>query len=123
MKEKNPRILICFQIYHEASICNFLEVLLYHRTACEATDDSLVEVVDYSYRKFVKLIDQCEKLPSGQSVWPDKPFDAKKYMQMSPGENLAQQQFEIEFQCTMSCLSLVRFITDHIETLPLPIIH
>jgi len=30
---------------------------------------------------------------------------------------------DIEFSCTMSCFSLIRFISDHCETLPLPIIH
>ena len=42
-------------VYHEASICNLLEVMLYHKTACEASEDSLVELVDYCYRKFVYL--------------------------------------------------------------------
>jgi len=111
------------QIYHEASVCNFLEVLLYHKTASEAADDSLVELIDYSYRKFVKLIEQCEKLPQGQSVMPCISGDAKKYMNMSYAENCAIQQKEIEFYCTISCFSIIRFISDHIETLPLPIIH
>ena len=72
------------QIYHEASVCNFLEVLLYHRTACEAADDSLVELIDYAYRKFVRLIEQCEKLPSGGSVMPDKKLDAKEFLKQTP---------------------------------------
>lgn len=42
-------------VYHEASACNLLEVMLYHKTACEAAEDSLVELVDYCYRKFVNL--------------------------------------------------------------------
>ena len=42
-------------VYHEASICNLLEVMLYHKTACESSEDSLVELVDYCYRKFVYL--------------------------------------------------------------------
>lgn len=111
------------QIYHEASVCNFLEVLLYHRTACEAADDSLVELIDYAYRKFVRLIEQCEKLPSGGSVMPDKKLDAKEFLKQTPQEGMRQQQREIEFHCAMLCFSLIRFISDHCETLPLPIIH
>lgn len=34
-----------------------------------------------------------------------------------------QQADEINFKSTMTCFSLIRFITDHIEALPLPIIH
>lgn len=63
--------------------------MLYHKTASEAADDSLVELIDYSYRKFVKLIEQCEKLPQGQSVMPCISGDAKKYMNMSYAENCA----------------------------------
>ena len=44
-------------------------------------------------------------------------------MNMSYAENCAIQQKEIEFYCTISCFSIIRFISDHIETLPLPIIH
>ena len=42
-------------MYHEASICNLLEVMLYHKTACESSDDALVEIIDYCYRKFLNL--------------------------------------------------------------------
>ena len=42
-------------MYHEASICNLMEVMLYHRTACESNEDALVELIDYCYRKFVNM--------------------------------------------------------------------
>lgn len=42
-------------LYHEASVCNLLEVLLYNRSACENADDALVELIDYCYRKFLRL--------------------------------------------------------------------
>ena len=44
---------------------NFLEVLLFHRTACEAADDTLVELIDYCYRKFSKMTQQCDRLADG----------------------------------------------------------
>tara|TARA_B110001450_G_C17629721_1_gene484708 strand:+ start:263 stop:619 length:357 start_codon:yes stop_codon:yes gene_type:complete len=48
-------------LYHEASIVNLLEVMLYHRTACESSEDALVEVIDYCYRKFVNMTHQGDK--------------------------------------------------------------
>jgi len=42
-------------VYHEATLTNMLEVFMYHRTATESCDEALVELIDYSYRKFVKL--------------------------------------------------------------------
>ena len=58
-------------MYHEVSTVNFLEVLLYHRTACEAADDTLVELIDYCYRKFTDMVRKCEALPDGQFIQPD----------------------------------------------------
>jgi len=29
--------------------------MLYHKTACESSDDALVEIIDYCYRKFLNL--------------------------------------------------------------------
>jgi hypothetical protein len=48
-------------LYHEASIVNLLEVMLYHRTACDSSEDALVEVIDYCYRKFVNMTSQGDK--------------------------------------------------------------
>ena len=42
-------------LYHEATIVNLMEVMLYHRTACESGEDALVELIDYCYRKFINL--------------------------------------------------------------------
>lgn len=56
------RSYIC--VYHEASICNLLEVLMYHRTAVSSDEDALVELIDYCYRKLLgvtKLADEIEK--------------------------------------------------------------
>ena len=49
-------------MYHEASICNLLEVLLYHRTACESSEDALVELIDYCYRKFVEVQSSADEI-------------------------------------------------------------
>lgn len=42
---------------------------------------------------------------------------------MDPVKDLDRQYRDIEFGSTMTCLSLVRFITDHMESLPASIIH
>mmetsp|Transcript_18130 Transcript_18130/g.22647 ORF Transcript_18130/g.22647 Transcript_18130/m.22647 type:complete len:113 (+) Transcript_18130:345-683(+) len=110
-------------VYHEVSTCNFLEVLLFHRSACEAADDTLVELIDYCYRKFSNLVRKCEELPNGESIWPDKVEGAKELLNQTKDEEMDQQLAEIEYKCSMTCFSLIRFITDHLEALPLPIVH
>jgi predicted component of viral defense system (DUF524 family) len=48
-------------IYHEASVCNLLQVILYYRTAIESADQSLLELTDYAYRKILRLLENCRK--------------------------------------------------------------
>jgi hypothetical protein len=42
-------------LYHEAVVCNLLEIMLFHKITCEAADDALLELIDYCYRKLIKL--------------------------------------------------------------------
>jgi len=35
---------------------------MYHRTATEACDDSLVELIDYCYRKFVNITQEMDRM-------------------------------------------------------------
>lgn len=109
-------------MYHEASICNLLEVMLYHKTACESSDDALVEIIDYCHRKFVLLNTKAEQLADARKE-PAKAIDPKTLLNMSPKEELQKQADEIEFSCSMISFSLVRFITDHVHELPVPIVH
>jgi branched-subunit amino acid transport protein AzlD len=53
--EKLNQIKMYMGMYHESSVCNLLEVMMYHRTACESSDDGIVELIDYCYRLFVKM--------------------------------------------------------------------
>jgi len=105
-------------IYHEATITNLLEIILYHRTACENTQDSLVELIDYCYRKFLFLTNWGEK-KMGKAVEDDP----KKILERTPKEDLMLQLEDIDFSCAISCFSLIRFITDHMGDLSVPIVH
>ena len=100
-------------MYHESSICNLLEVMLYHRTACESSEDALVELIDYCYRKFVAINNKAEYYIKLQNEgMPEK--DPKDVLKQSPVDDLVRQGDDIEFACTMIGLSLIRFISDHI---------
>ena len=109
-------------MYHEASICNLLEVMLYHKTACESSDDALVEIIDYCYRKFISLNTKAEAMANLRSE-PAPKVDPKALMNMTPVQELQKQADEIEFNCSIIAFSLVRFITDHLHELPVPIVH
>lgn len=109
-------------MYHEASICNLLEVMLYHRTACENSEDGLVELIDYCYRKFVDLANRGDEIAKAQVETPKQP-DPRAYLDQTPEQELAKQAKEIDFSCAMIGFSLIRFITDHMEALSVPVVH
>ena len=69
-------------MYHEASITNLLEVLLYHRTACESSEDALVELIDYCYRKFIALTNRADEICKLRDEIPEKP-DPKSYLNIN----------------------------------------
>jgi hypothetical protein len=72
-------------LYHEATVTNLLEIILYHRTACENSQDSLLELIDYCYRKLVNLTQWAEKREN--RLVDDDP---KKMLDRSPEEELKQ---------------------------------
>lgn len=104
-------------LYHESTLVNLLEIILYHRTACESSDDALVELMGYCYRKFVHLLKIAEKgdLP--------KPLEGKDLINKTPEQDLNRNHKEIEYQTSISCLSLIRFISDHMLGLSVPVVH
>uniref|UniRef100_A0A7S3N1S5 MYND-type domain-containing protein n=1 Tax=Strombidium inclinatum TaxID=197538 RepID=A0A7S3N1S5_9SPIT len=109
-------------MYHEASICNLLEIMLYHRTACENSEDALVELIDYCYRKFVAITHKADEYEKRRDKAPEK-VDPRAYLEQNAVEELEKQAEEIDLSCSMIALSLVRFITDHLESLSVPVVH
>lgn len=63
-------------IYHEAAITNLLEVMLYHRTAISSNEDAVVELIDYCYRKMVRMTTMEAEYKRRQTEKPPVP-DAK----------------------------------------------
>jgi len=96
--------------------------MLYHRTACESSQDALVELIDYCYRKFINITHRADDFQKQRDTVPEK-VDPKAYLNMTPEEELTKQADEIEFSSSMICLSLIRFITDHLQDLSVPIVH
>jgi hypothetical protein len=43
-----------FILYHEATIVNLLEVLLYHKHVCENGGEKMLELVDYVAKKLAR---------------------------------------------------------------------
>ena len=103
-------------LYNEGVLTNLLEALMYHKEGCEACGDLVVELVDYCHRKLTHLMGVTP---------PDFPADKEEYKKRifaeSETDNTSEQQSSINMQCALCCLSIVRFLTDHIDSLPLAV--
>jgi hypothetical protein len=100
-------------IYHEASCVNLLECCMFHRTSCEAAEDSVIDLMDYCYRKLVYLV----SVPNRDLY--TQVLDAKDCAAQTDLEILEGQVLDLEFQIGMCVISVTRFLTDHRAGLPL----
>jgi len=117
----NVKLSACIKVYvalyHEATVCNLLEVLLYHANACENGGDSICELADYCYRKLVKLSNKRIVPPPPQKNTPDlATIEAE-----TSSDTLKRQAKDIEYTTAMSCITLMRFLTEHISVLPVSV--
>lgn len=96
-----------YKIYHEACLCNLLQIILFSRTAIDSADDCILELTDYCYRKLLALLTGEKKKAAAPS--------AKELMDLSPLQDLNRQINDTEFNIQMMSLSILRFITDHIK--------
>jgi len=103
-------------LYHEASVINLLECVFYQATTCEAAGDLIVDLVDYVYRKLTYIV----HTPNSK-LYTKMLETAKEAAGWSNSEILDQQNLDTEFQVSMCCISVLRFITDHRASLPITV--
>jgi zinc finger MYND domain-containing protein 10 len=96
-----------FKLYHEATLVNLLETVLYHQDVCLAVGDSILDLVDYCYRKLTEFI---------QNYEPEKYMISKNdnKIDAEPLEELKIQNEKIEFDVVMKCLTIARYIIDNL---------
>lgn len=62
-------------------------------------------------------------MPEEQRNKPPPVRSTQEMIKVDEIGELERQYEEIEFNSAMTCLSLIRFITDHMESLPASIVH
>ena len=132
-----------FILYHEAVIVNLLENFLYSITACQACEDYLVDVIEYCYKMISKYVSYKMKNPNdtinygnNSSLFGNEQINEnlsleekiKKINEQAKDKTndikeMDEKFKEIEFQIAMSCINILRYISDHLEQLPFPVRH
>ncbi|CAG5136274.1 unnamed protein product, partial [Candidula unifasciata] len=103
-------------IYHEATVVNLLETMMFYKETCEVADEAVLDLVDYCYRKL------CYLAARGQNE-EDISFPNKEIHSLASNnmEDLERQERSLEFEISIKALSLLRYFTDHLDCLPLSV--
>ncbi|GFQ71416.1 zinc finger MYND domain-containing protein 10, partial [Trichonephila clavata] len=102
-------------LYQEAALESFLEAVLFHEEVVESSGDSLIDLVDYCYRNAIIFMSFQDEDFSKKSDEINNDLDEKL--------RLEQQKREIAFESGMKCISLLSYMTQHLKTIPLGVLH
>jgi hypothetical protein len=100
-----------FILYHEALVVGLLEKAVFHKHAIAAAGDMLLELADFCYRKALFL--NHGKLQQ---------FLIEPNAASSASESFRHQQFSITYGVAMSCLTIIRFLLEAQDDLPLGVL-
>ena len=104
--EKNNSIKGYLLLYQEGVITNLLEALMYHKQACEAAGDLILELVDYCHRKLLWLLN---------APPPKRPASVDELKAQlrkeAEDEHSAEQEYSILMSSALCALSIMRFVT------------
>ena len=133
-----------FILYHEAVLVNLIENFLYSITACQAAEDYLVDVIEYAYKMISKYVAYKMKNPddtlnygNNNSLFGNnnklneelsleekiKKINESVKDKENDIKEMDEKYREIEFGIAMSCINILRYISDHLEQLPFPVRH
>jgi hypothetical protein len=103
-------------LYHEATVSALLEAVMFHSAACEAGEDTLMELVDYCARKMGWLLHRPKPRETAMT--------AKEMLEVTENtqKQLEEQLDEVNFSCAMIALTMLRYMTDNMEKLHVSVV-
>lgn len=103
-------------LYHEGTAISLLELLLYHENGCQALGDSAIDLIDYCAQAIVQLIGLTHLKHIHDNV------DPKKLSHENAGDELERQKRDLLYKIGLRCLTILSFIADKIDTMPISVI-
>ncbi|XP_070559668.1 zinc finger MYND domain-containing protein 10-like [Ptychodera flava] len=105
-------------LYHEATLINLVETIFFYRESCEAAEDSVLDLVDYCYRKITALV---AKQEAGEVDELVKKAASRVVETGGNLQELGQQEKAISFDVGVKAVAVLRYVTDHLSSLPLSV--
>ncbi|KAM3622208.1 uncharacterized protein V6R79_021821 [Siganus canaliculatus] len=100
-------------IYHEATIINLLETIMFHKDSCEAADGSVLDLVDYCHRKLTLMASKATR----DDITTHEQGSLAGKADASSIEELQKQSAALEFEISLKAVTVLRYITDHTESI------
>ncbi|KAM3915746.1 zinc finger MYND domain-containing protein 10 [Leptodactylus fuscus] len=104
-------------VHHEATIINLLETIFFHKDVCESAEDLALDLIDYCHRKLTLLLSRSS---TGEIQGQDRLLP-NSTSETSSLEELKLQAEALDFDIALKCLSVLRYITDSTDSLPLSV--
>lgn len=117
-----------FILYHEATLINFFEVLMFHKHIVVELGDKIIDLIDYIARKLIRLSSGYDfrsldimngPLPTTSYSSEQVKEIAKTLESRDSTDELLQHFKDIEFRICISCCSIARYLCEHVESMSL----
>ncbi|KAG1676790.1 Zinc finger MYND domain-containing protein 10 [Nymphon striatum] len=105
-------------LHGELTICNLLETVLYHEDTCESMGDSAIELVDCVCRVMHTFIAAHVEDESKGALGDTAENEYKKELDV---DELVRIEKKIKFDVFVKCLSIIRYIIQHMITVNLSV--
>lgn len=114
--DANATFILYSILYHEATAISLLEALLYHENGCAALGDVAMDLIDYCAQAVVQLIGLTHL-----KHFEDPP-DASKLAHERPSDEIERQKKNLLFKIGLRCLTILSFLADKMDSLPISVI-
>jgi hypothetical protein len=105
-------------LYHEVTLAGLLEIVLYHQDACEVAEDAMLDLADYCCRKITFLVSKQQR---GVSLYEETELSSTADSSLTGRQELKRQNKQIRFQVAIKAVSILKYIIDHLSSLPLSV--
>ncbi len=94
-----------------------MEAILYHKESCEAAADVMLDLVDYCFRALAYLASRTEEDLRHEAELKGEGVSLSKeeLLELSGQKQLDQQVATLPFDIAVKAVSILRYITDHIN--------
>ncbi|XP_028162273.1 zinc finger MYND domain-containing protein 10 homolog, partial [Ostrinia furnacalis] len=96
-------------LYHEAVAVGLLETVLFHEDGAQCVSEVMVDLLHYAIEQLTTLL----ALINDNYLKPRSANDIEKE---TPDQELERQKRDLQFDISMRCITIVRYIAEHMES-------